>query len=876
MGEVYRARDTRLGRVIALKVLPEHLSDASRRERFQREARAIAALNHPHICTIHDVGHDAGVDFLVMELVDGESFAARLERGPLPLDVAIAVAIEIADGLSSAHRQGIVHRDLKPGNVMLTKAGSGRAQASHAKLLDFGLASMVRAEPLAGASVAPTETAPLTEAGAVLGTLQYMAPEQLEGRSADPRTDVFAFGALLFEMVTGRRAFEGAASANVIAAILRGDTPSVAALLPGAPRALDRLVRTCLEKDPDDRFASMHDVLLQLRWIAAGDEPQQPGPQRQASTALSGWRLTASTAVLVAAASAAGFWAGRSTVTPEPAHAGRLELAVLPFEGRRSFAGAALSPDGQVLAVVAAPEPGMAQFVWIRRLGSPEPERVAGTDGALYPFWSPDGRQLGFFTDDKLKRVAIAEGAAPFDICEVTDGRGGAWFDDGTIVFTDVQGSSLKRVPARGGEPAVVVALDGGSGFARLRYPVRVGQRHVLFLAAAVDTSRSELRLASLDAPGASTFVARSARSAVYANGFLFFDRSGVAMAQHFDEDTGALTGDPFVVTEEVGGEGHVGYRHFMAGGRTIAWWVDPPRLIQLTWLDRAGTATALLGLPAMYGNFALSPDDRTLAVEHQTGGQRDIWVMDVQSGARQQLTNDLWRDSNPRWHPNGTRLAFHSMRGIGGNLNLYSLSIAQPDKVEPLAEAPLQLRLIGWTPSGQFAWQQPVQTVTERLPGPAWLNQRGVMLAAAGAEPRLVNADVASFGQVALSPDGTVLAYSRILASVQQVCVDTFPTPHGCQLLAWSGTEPVSGLLWRADGRELVFRSGDDVIAVPVRTVATAAREKATRLFQARQTIGLAVTRDGKRFLVGVPTTDSLSTITVVPNWTPDGGRAR
>jgi serine/threonine protein kinase len=276
MGEVYRARDTRLGRVVALKVLPEHLSDASRRERFQREARAVAALNHPHICTVHDVGHDAGIDFLVMELVDGESLAARLERGPLSVDVAIALAIEIADGLSSAHRQGIVHRDLKPGNVMLTKAGSGRRHASHAKLLDFGLASMVRGETLAGAAVAPTETAPLTEAGAVIGTLQYMAPEQLEGRPADPRTDVFAFGALLFEMVTGRRAFEGAASATVVAAILRGDTPSVAASLPAAPRALDRLVRTCLEKDPEDRFASMHDVLLQLRWIAAGDEPQQP------------------------------------------------------------------------------------------------------------------------------------------------------------------------------------------------------------------------------------------------------------------------------------------------------------------------------------------------------------------------------------------------------------------------------------------------------------------------------------------------------------------------------------------------------------------------------------------------------------------------
>src|SRR6188768_1027671 len=271
MGEVYRVRDTRLDRVVAMKILPEHQSDASRRERFQREARAVAALNHPHICTIHDVGHDAGIDYLVMELIDGESLATRLRRDPLSLDLALALAIEIADGLSRAHRQGIVHRDLKPGNVMLTKIGSGRSHATHAKLLDFGLASVVRPGRVgAGAPALATETAPLTEAGAVLGTLPYAAPEQVEGRPTDQRTDIFAFGLLVFEMATGRRAFEGATTASLIAGILREDAPSIRATVPSAPQALDRLIRTCLEKDPDDRFASMHDVLLQLRWIATG------------------------------------------------------------------------------------------------------------------------------------------------------------------------------------------------------------------------------------------------------------------------------------------------------------------------------------------------------------------------------------------------------------------------------------------------------------------------------------------------------------------------------------------------------------------------------------------------------------------------------
>jgi dipeptidyl aminopeptidase/acylaminoacyl peptidase len=595
---------------------------------------------------------------------------------------------------------------------------------------------------------------------------------------------------------------------------------------------------------------------------------------------LSGWRFAASAAVLIAAVSAAGFWAGRLTVRSDPAHAGRLELTVLPFE-TRPWAFGALSPDGQVLAAVTAPQRGAPGFVWIRRLASSQPERLAGTEGAIYPFWSPDGRELGFFTTDKLKRVAIAEGSAPFDICDVKQGRGGAWFDDGTIVFTDVQGEGLKRVSARaGGEPAIVAAVDKASGFTGFRYPVRVGQRHVLFLATAEDTSRSELRLASLDVPGASTYVVRSEKSAVYANGFLFFDRSGVAMAQRFDEETGALTGETFAVTAAVGGEGagHTGYRHFMAGGRTIAWWADRPRLIQLTWLDRAGTATALLGSPATYGHFALSPDDRTLAIQLQSSGHPHIWAMDVRSGAQQQLTRDPWWDQLPRWHPDGTRLAFASNRGIGGNVNLYSLAIAHPDKVETLAEVSLQLLPIGWTPSGQFAWQQGVQTVTEKLPGPAWFNQRGVMLAEAGAEPRLVNGDTATGtgGQVALSPDGTTLAYARILAGAWQVCLDTFPTPHGCQPLAWSGTQTPSRLHWRADGRELVFQSGEDVFVVPIRTMATPSREKATRLFQSRGTIGLAVTRDGTRFLVGVPITDALRTITVVPNWTPDGGRVR
>ena len=482
MGEVYRARDTRLDRDVAVKVLPEHLADGVRRERFQREARAVAALSHPNICTIHDVGHEAGIDFLVMEFIDGESLATRLSRGPLPLAQALNLAIEIAEGLSSAHRQSIVHRDLKPGNVMLTRTGSSRPHATHAKVLDFGLASLLTDES-AGIErdALPTVAAPLTETGSMLGTLQYMAPEQIEGRRVDARTDIFAFGALLFEMLTGRRAFEAPSSPRLMAAILEGDSPSLAMVQPSVPPSLEWIVRTCLEKDPEDRFASMHDVLLQLRRISTSEKDGRVGAiVRPQMPSVMTWVRPFMLVTAALALTAAGFWWGRSSehrggLTP-------LMFNVLPPEGTELGAGISVSPDGQSLAAIAQGSPGSPSLLWIRHLRSSAATLLRGTEGAVYPFWSPDGRSIAFFAQGKLKRVDL-NGGTPVVVTDVEGGRGGAWFDDGTMVVAALDAPGLLRVPPSGGAASPFVSVKEASGISSLRFPVRVGPRRLVYLA---------------------------------------------------------------------------------------------------------------------------------------------------------------------------------------------------------------------------------------------------------------------------------------------------------------------------------------------------------------------------------------------------------
>jgi len=857
MGEVFRARDTRLGRDVAVKILPAAwAADPQRRARFEREAQAIAALNHPNICTIHDVGHDRGIDFLVMELVDGVSLAARLTRGPLPFDSALARAIEIADALDKAHRQGIIHRDLKPANVMLVKAGSSKAQSDQAKLLDFGLARMAGAPAVTGAATL-TEITSMTAPGAVLGTLQYMAPEQIEGRTADARTDIFAFGALLYEMLTARRAFEGVSSPDLIAAIMRDDPPSLESVKPPPPRTLTRVVETCLAKDPDDRYSTVHDLLLELRGIQAdAREPLQTTAGSAVPTRRRSWPLAAG---LAASIGLAGFWLGMLNRPPQtPAEQTSLDL--VPPQGTTSFGGFALSPDGRTLAVVAYAAAGT--HIWIRNFSSEDNQRLPGTEDGVNPFWSPDGRSLAFFSNGRLKRMDLPDGK-PFAICPAAAGRGGAWFDDGTIVFAPDAFSGLMRVSAKGGEPVLLAPLDKSRGERSLRFPTAVGRRRVLYLAQHDDESMSELRLLNLDAPAASISLVRTTKQGVYADGRIFYDRQAIVVAQTLDAETGTMSGEPMSVTGSVV-EGYTGQMLFTAGAKSIAWWKSRPGLSQLEWLDRAGRKLGSLGEPEALGSLDLSPDDRFAAVVKILGNQGDIWILDTTSNSSEPLVEHHASDQFPVWSPDGSRVAFQSLRGAAGNMNLYVAAIGNRSPTETIAEAPTVLRPAGWTPDGRtFAWiREPLMGSRE----PYALQVRRVD----STESPVETLAELPFERAQVSPDGAMVAYTLREAGQMNLYVDRFPALGSRHLVARQVGRTAR---WRADSRELFFTTGNDVMAASIVPGVTPTAGSATVLFHALGE-NWDVTRDGSRFLFAVRIAETLRTISVIRNWSPAGKR--
>src|ERR1700675_4186996 len=539
MGEVYRARDTRLDRTVAVKILPSHLSEnLEAKQRFDREARAISSLNHSSICTLYDVGHQGGVDYLVMEFLEGETLADRLRKGPLAAEQLLKYANEICEGLEKAHKTGVIHRDLKPGNIMLTKTG--------AKLMDFGLAKTTPAETPHASSLTMTSSGPLpalpvTAQGTGLGTFQYMSPEQMEGREADARSDIFALGAVLYEMATGKRAFEGKTTASVIAAVLERNPPPVSSLQPMAPPALDRVVKTCIAKDPDERFQNVHDVKLQLQWIAeGGSQAGVPTPvaTRRKNREKLAWSLMCLFAILAAAVS---LW---TYLHPRASAAGPVLAFVPPPRDTRFLAfglgsgPAVISPDETKLAFTAIDQNGLIKL-WTRSLNANDATAIPGTEGAAAPFWSPDSRSLGLFAGGKLKTVEL-NGANQQTLTDTSWVGVAGWAPDGTILFRPATGSPLFRVPAAGGQPAPLHSL-GANDYSESDPAILPDGKHILMVVRD-KAQRRRVEFRSLTS-SETKILLDDVQQPQYSGGFLFFIRSHKIFAQPFDASSGKLSG---------------------------------------------------------------------------------------------------------------------------------------------------------------------------------------------------------------------------------------------------------------------------------------------------------------------------------------------
>jgi len=854
MGQVYRARDTRLNRAVAIKVLPPELSaDPARRERFEREAQAIAALNDPHICTLYDVGRDRGIDFLVMQYLEGETLAARLARGRLPLHEVLRLAIDITEALERAHRVGVVHRDLKPANVMVTKAG--------AVLLDFGLARV----KACGGDMTGTVKAPatLTAPGTFLGTLRYMAPEQLEGTEADTRSDIWAFGCVLYEMVTGTCAFNGDTQPKLIAAIMSGAPPDVGTV-ELQTSALDRLVRTCLVRNPDDRFQSAHDLSIELRWTRDAAALSIPGTSGLASSAKRRWLIAAAIAIGLAAAVSIGYLA-----------AGR-ENRVLPVvrfdvaapAGWTFDRSVTISPDGDYVVAVATPERGPSQL-WLRRLDDDAGRFLPGTQGASYPFWAPDSRAVGFFADRKLKRIDI-RGLTAITICDAPGGRGGAWMVDGQIVFAPDVYTALVHVPAAGGNPVPFTSLVAEQGETSHRFPFPLPNRRLTYFVIHRNADENGVWLVSLDDPSHPRKIVRSGNAAQFAGGMLFFTDRFTLLAQRFDPVAGRLAGDPTTVATNVATV-VVGQAAFsLSNADSVLVRRFNASVTQLAWTDRHAQVLEELGEAGFNLDPRLSPDGQRVAfvrVEHDVS---TLWALNVDTGASTRVISGQLRtpDAAPAWSRDGNRIVFSSARGPSANVDLY-IANATGGPVEPFAASSQSMYFSGSTPDGQTSvWMQNSSRETQHI-----------VVMGPDRKPATYFDPGYQIEHAAMSPDGHFIAISSNQSGRREVFVTGFPTPGvPRQLSVGGGTQP----RWRGDGRELFYLSPPSkLISVAVNSSGRNTNfGRPEPLFDAPILVGPGygrtmpdpaqydVSPDGSRFILNIVREAHPPQLTVMLNW--------
>ena len=867
MGEVYRAHDKRLGRDVAIKVLPAHLMDnAEVRQRFEREARAASSLNHPHICTLHDVGHGGDIAYLVMELVEGETLAERIARGPLPASDVLKFGAQIADALDRAHRAGVIHRDLKPGNVMLTKSG--------AKLLDFGLARAtgLAAPPnVSGTTMAPSPTiaGPLTAEGTMVGTFQYMAPEQLEGREADARSDLWALGCVLYEMATGRRAFDGGTQASVISAIMRDVPRPMAELAPLSPPALERLVGALLAKDPDERIQTAHDAKLQLQWATGGESGVRPGAApAMASASLRGGRLAWTVAALALAAALTAWF-----LPVRPAReTGRLRYTIEPPEGfvvPANSSAPAISPDARAVVLVVSDSSETGRLC-LRGLGELEGRMLEGTEHALLPFWSPDGRWVAFFADGKLKRIPIA-GGQPEVVCDAPDARGGSWGSRGTIVFAPIAAGPLMAVAQEGGAPTEVARPDSTRGETALRAPCFLPDgRHFLFVSLPQRAEGYDVHLAELGS-SKRRVVLRTWASPVYAEpGYLVAVRGAQLIAQRFDARTGQVSGKAATIGVAPASLAYVGAPAVSVSRSGVLAYTSAGLInTRLEWWTREGRSLSVVPLPTgSWSPRGISPDGRQVLLQRASSfSETDIWRLDLANGQASRLTFAPTQvRGSSIWAPDGNSIAYGSSPVGPKQLFIQSTSGGPPRLLYGSVVA--LKNIYSWTPDGKFVlFEQPD-------PRTGW----DVWAAPVEGDPVPIPIVRTPAGEGGgwISPDGRWLAFGSDESGRFELYVQAFPGPSEHVPVPGSSTSGNDGAgpcWWTRDGRELLFVAANSLRVAPVEAGATI-RIGPSRLLCALPAGGLGVcpTPDHDRLLVAVPAVRAARAATVIDmNWAPE-----